>query len=210
MTLANSSRVSNVRVSLISRGAALVLPAVISLIALAGVTVRPALDIAAARRRLERARALTTELDSERSTFERHARDRTREVAEDALARLRGLVPEECSRVVAHGVVRLAAEAAQVSLVRLDIGSDIDPGWTSLDERIELRRASLSGSARPAALADLLDELETLGFPARVLDVTLRRSARQTEFEFQLELGLLHFSPNAPPASNAQKDGRQP
>lgn len=189
------SRISNLERSVVVRGAALILPALLSILALGGVTARPMIDISDARSALERSEERSARYRTEAALHERYRSEGTLDRSNELIAAARSRVPESCSSVVAHGVVRLASAKLGIELSQLQVALDRDLGLPELDLPIVAREVALSGRARSAQIVALLDELSALGFPNCVFEATLRRSeASDPSFEFHIDLGLLHFT----------------
>lgn len=189
------SGISNLKRGWAARGAALVLPAFVVVLALGGVTARPVLDATRARDELEIAKRRVEECRAERDQWERHRAARTVELADTLRDRMRARFPSEMTDVVAHGTVRIVAQRRGVELDRLQVGADRDAGLGGETERIVLREVALAGRASLADVVGLVDDLRALGFPTCINEVTLRRAMSSSEFEFNLVIGLMHLAP---------------
>ncbi len=195
MKFSEPTRIGNFQRGFATRGAQLVLPALLSILALGGVTARPALDITAARAALSRSAERVRLYETELALNERYEAEQLLPAATELLAHARAKIPEECSSVVAHGVVRIAAANVGMQFEQLQVALDKDVGVEQLDKPIAALQVSLGGTARVAQITALIDELKRLGFPTCVFEVSLRRAApAEREFEFHLDLGLLHFT----------------
>lgn len=179
-----------------ARGATLVVPAALSVIALAGVSTGPALELGDRELALEAAEQRATHCDSERARHAQLLRAGTAEVATRALAALRELIPADCSPVVAHGLVRTAAELCALRVDVLQVGPELELELDGPHDRILARAVTLAGNAPIADVLELVSVLRRLGFPTSVLGVSfIRDDPSNARFEYRIDLGLLHLAP---------------
>ena len=189
------ARIGNFQRGFAARGAAFVLPALFSILALGGVTAPPALNMNHARTALELSEARVHQYETEMALHQSYESQQLMQGAQHVLARTRSMIPESCTNVVAHGVLRMAAANVGIELEQLQVALDKDLGVAALDKPVAALEVSVGGSARIAQITALVDELKRLGFPNCVFEVSLRRSGpAEREFEFRLDLGLLHYT----------------
>lgn len=191
-----ASHVSNCRRPMWARGATLVVPAALSVIALAGVSTGPALELGDRELALEAAEQRAEECDSERARRVKLTRADAAVVASRALDELRALIPADCSPVIAHGLVRTAAGLSGLRVDVLQIGPELDLALDGPRDRILAREVTLAGSAPLASVLELVSMLRGLGFPTSVLGVSfIRDDPSKEHFEYRIDLGLLHLAP---------------
>ena len=187
---------SNLKSHTVARGAALILPAALSLAALAGVTARPAVSVAEARIALRAAEVRVDEWQLERERLDAFLAARGFERIERAVEHLRSAVPEGLDPVVVYGLLRVASESRGIALEAMHLGAESDLGLSGPRDRILSLDVDVSGDATLGQLVAFVETVRSLGLPAVVRDVSLERtSPAEREFHFRMTLGLLHFAP---------------
>jgi hypothetical protein len=206
---ASARRMANMRRGVLARGATLIVPALLSILALAGVTIQPALGVSRARALLRAAEARDAEHRAEQERWNAFETARAIHVARAGRERVRALVPRECTSVVAHGVVRAVAARAGLDVETLQIGDDVDLGLEELSDRIVAREATIGGRGSLLQVLLALDELRALGFPTCVLEAWFERSdPLEARYQFRIVIGLMHYAPgSASEAATAEGTG---
>ena len=195
---ARAQHVSNFRQGMFARGATLLVPAVLSLVALAGVSTGPVLEKVERKLALQAAQRHVAELSNESAQHAAQAKEHTQVTALAALTKVRGLIPSECTPVLAHGLIRAAAARSGVGIQSLEVGIDRSVGLADTSDRIVALEVRLGGKASLTGVLDFLATLRGLGFPTTIFGAFVqRREPHSTRFEYRLELGLLHYAPLA-------------
>ena len=194
----STQRVSSFRRGLLHRGAALIVPAALSVLALAGVAMGPALERGDYELALHAAEQRVAAGAQEPARHEALERAHTQTLATEALTRIHGMIPGDCSPVVAHGLIRAVSKIHGLD-VEVEIGVDADLGLTGAKDGLFARRVTLTGQGRLESLFALLSTLRALGYPTAVFGVAMTRD-RPTDasFSFRVDLGLLHHALQAP------------
>jgi len=188
-----------------TRLALVVAPALLSLLALGGVTAPRAVSINVLRSAVESARVRAELARREHALRRQYEEQCVESRAREALDAARSHTPQEIDPIVAQGFVRVACERADVEIAALAVGGERDSQAAVSTDRVVVRLVDLNGSASPTALLQLLDELDALGAPACVLQLNLDASAAAaSRVDFSLQLGLFHFAPPVVEAATAE------
>ncbi len=190
-----TKRVSNVSGGLGLKSATMAGPSLAALVALAGVTLPPALSLSDSERQLAFARERAAQFEREFARSSEYAEADIAARVARALEQVRARTPITVDPVVAQGSVRLAAQRAGLHLDTLTLGSERDPGLEQTSDRVVMTLVELIGSGSLFAPVRLQRELESMGLPCCVLEANAALAKGSgARSELRLLLGLLHFA----------------
>jgi len=191
-----TERLQNLRAFELTRASIVIVPALLAVLSLGGVTARPLARMARSREAFADATELIARARQERSTYERLCNQFDVEHCSSLTRRLCDLVPQELTPIRIYNVLRLAASAGAIELGSIEMGEELDQGVIVGDSTVVMREVRLTGATTPAMLVAFIDEVRRCGLPTVVLDFSISRSepgARR--FDFLMGLGLLYYSP---------------
>ena len=197
---------ANLRRGRARRSGLLLLPAVATIVGLAGVTAKPALDLRAARGTVEAARENLGRLELERARRDAVRAAGGQERIEAAIAELDGQLPRGVTELDVHTAVRVAAELNGLVLDRLSVGELLDPGLPRASDVVLARSVHVAGRGGADAFFATLATLDALGVPVSVLEVSLARRPDSASFEITSTLGLYERRPDDGGAIEADQD----
>ncbi len=190
----------------------LVLPMVLLPLGLAGVTMKPVLDLRAAAGHVKDAELRAAETESLRAQLsEAEPLEATAARALVLDQALRKLVPGELGSLELYSVLRSAATTAQFALNTLQV-SDPEPFQQPLDGRaIGRREVLLKGAATTVAVGAFVDRLRAVGLPTAVESFVFSRKPNSLTFDVELRLAVFHrIPPAAATLEDSPVDGGEP
>jgi len=191
-----TDRLQNLRSFELSRASIVIVPAILAIASLGGVTAKPLARMARSREAFSDATALIERARNERSTYERLCNQFDVEHCCSLTRRLNELVPQELTPIRIYNVLRLAASAGGIELGSIEMGEEYDQGVIAGSDTVVMREVRISGATTPAMLVAFVDEVRRCGLPTVVLDFSISRSEPGAKrFDFIVGLGLLYYSP---------------
>ncbi|MEM7307217.1 MAG: hypothetical protein AAF682_11135 [Planctomycetota bacterium] len=188
--------ISNLGRSALGRAAVLLVPAICSFVALAGVTARPAIGLTAARAELEQA---TIRARRYRVEWAKHVAYRDVDAGArlaEAQARIDRMLPSNVGKLDLHTALRLAAELSSLTVSSLHLGDAEDVGLPRLGDLAVLQRVELNAEGELPDVFTMLSTLERLGLPVVVHELSLDRTQPSTQtFGVYLSLGIYQVVP---------------
>lgn len=182
----------NMRRGLAAKGALAIVPAVVTLVGLAGIAAPPALNMSQARVELEEAEQRLLECEDLNGRLESFLAIDGFDRGRAGIQTLRHLLPRDITQVEIFSIARLAARAQGLQLETLSAGEEMDLGLQSEDDRIALRELSLTGRSDLDRLVGFVELLKVYGYPTGVLQFSIQR-ARSEDLDFEYAMGLGFF-----------------
>jgi hypothetical protein len=193
--------VSNLHAGRSQLAAWFALPALLSMLLLAGVSWRPvreALALRGTRSQATDLRERLAEAERRQRSFEEQG---TSSAIDGALAQARGGVPRAASPLELHSVVRLIADALGFALESVVVQDATDPGLAVLDDAVLARPVVLTGSGPLDSIQRLNTALRAVGFRVGATRFEARRSdSRSDRFQIHAEITFYESTEPGDPA----------
>lgn len=168
----------------------MLVPLVLAMLGLAGVTTGPALELKTSREFVEHAREQASQFGMERARLEALQAAGGIERIEQASEALRARIPTDVTELDVHTAVRLAARLRGIELDQLAIGELADAGLPRDEDIVLVRQIEIGGTGPATAFFGMLDTLRGLGFPVSVHEISLERQPESFVLDFHAELEL--------------------
>ncbi len=170
----------------------------VSLLALAGVTARPALSLVAAGSSIADEQDRVAAVVALQRKLEAFDAAGGPEMVELALARLAALLPREVEPIEVFSLLRFCARGAGFELQSLDVGGVVDLGLPGERDAVELIELNVAGLGDLASLVRLIELVAAQGYPLAVLDVAVQRDPNRPQlFRHRASLGAPYFARGA-------------
>lgn len=188
--------IANLRTGWASRASWIVVPAVLSILSVAGVVAPPLISLS--KEELLRGSALrrAADCEAERADHERFEKAHGFEQIRAAEAQVDRLVPKDFSAVDVHAALRLFARSHAVELRAINFVSTQPTDLPVLADRVVMSEVNLVGTGALSGWIGLVEEFQKSGHPCRLLELSMGRArAVDVRFEVRLSLGLYHTEP---------------
>lgn len=187
------NRVDNLHAGRGTRAATVIVPAVLLILGTSGVVAKPTFGFEAARRQRAEAAMREHELELERARATRLERQGGSALIETARSTVASLVPTRMSALALQNILVLVAAKHQVELETIEIGSELETTFATLDDRIAVVEAELSGSATLGDFVAFIDGVQALRLAGSVSKTRIARpTPGDARFEFRTTFTFHH------------------
>lgn len=201
--------VGNVNPGRLLRSTWFLIPALIAIIAVSGVTAKPVLGLGNARVLHDVARKRLLAYRSERARAVSFARDDGLVRLADTLREIQGVIPSETSPLVLHSLVQIVARRRGLALESVEITPPRETDFEVILDRVIVTAAEVRGAGTLEALSGILVDLSAAGHPCALSAFSLaRRDPSDAVFEIRATLGFWQRAPLLLPKDPSPQGGQ--
>lgn len=188
-----SGNTSNLREGGLARSSHWILGAFVSVLAMSGVVVVPAMKVGSVEELLSAAEGRAQLFESTQQELAQLESSGAIQETRQALVLLADYLPEAPREIEVHSAARLGARSVGMQLDTIGIGEAVATGWPVLDQEIYAHVLSLAGESPLAGLAKFRQTLNELGYPCSIAECSFSRDTSKSKtFKFRMVMHLYH------------------
>lgn len=198
--------VQNLRRFHLLKQAGLILPAMVLPLGLAGVTIRPSLQLNEARVEMARLEGLLTHIAQRRVALNEFGSLEQLEQFDGLRQKLKSTVPNSLEPIEIYSHIRHSASVAGVDLSGVRQQDPVDTGHSLNGETVASIPVTVNGEGELRSLLHFVTGLEARGFPLTVTHLTFSRERwDDSQFSFTVILGFFHYADEESFASDSDE-----